>query len=195
LDPAAEEIFYGERVPFEALGLGPELCMRLSELGLETSTAVQATAVPRILAGKDVVIGAETGSGKTLAYLMPLLQRLLLARDAPEPTPEPPEELLGGAQAWCLFPDAIVLLPNRELCEQVVAVANSLLAGGVGGGGGGSTQNSETDRSSRVVTAAAAYGGLGWPYGPGRPAPTLLVCTPQLLDGYGSLKNIPPFVK
>jgi len=63
-------------------------------------------AIPLVLAGEDVVIGAETGSGKTLAYLLPILQNLLREK--------PPN--LGKESR---MPRAVVMLPNKELCEQV----------------------------------------------------------------------------
>jgi superfamily II DNA/RNA helicase len=45
--------------------------------GAHCSTTIQSIAIPEILGGKNVVIGAETGSGKTLAYLLPLLQDVM----------------------------------------------------------------------------------------------------------------------
>lgn len=59
-------------VPF-TLGLLPEIVRAMEARGAYCSTAIQARAIPEILARKDVVIGAETGSGKTLAYLLPLI--------------------------------------------------------------------------------------------------------------------------
>jgi superfamily II DNA or RNA helicase len=53
---------------------------------------------------QDVVARARTGSGKTLAYVLPLLHKLLTSTAA--------------ANAAC-FPRALVLVPTRELCEQV----------------------------------------------------------------------------
>ena len=65
---------------FAALGLDPRIVAALGRLGFVRPTPVQAAAVPALLAGGDVVMGAETGSGKTLAYVLPLLQRLLAAQ-------------------------------------------------------------------------------------------------------------------
>lgn len=53
--------------------------------------------------GKDVVARAKTGSGKTLAYLLPLLQKLFA--DSPSKSN--------------LAPAAFILVPTRELCQQV----------------------------------------------------------------------------
>ena len=56
---------------------------------------------PQVLEGKDVVARARTGSGKTLAYLLPALHKVLTADR--------------GRAGW----QALVLVPTRELCEQV----------------------------------------------------------------------------
>ena len=61
----------------------------------------QAEAIPRALEGRDIVARARTGSGKTLAYLLPALHRVLSAGK--------------GRAGW----QALVLVPTRELCEQV----------------------------------------------------------------------------
>ncbi|CAM9883196.1 unnamed protein product, partial [Hapterophycus canaliculatus] len=84
----------------------------------------QAAAVPGILGGEDMIVGAETGSGKTLAYLLPIVERVLrghtMAKDLPD-------ELLGNARGWPMFPDVIVLVPNKELCDQVHSVLKGIL--------------------------------------------------------------------
>ena len=94
---------------FEGLGLGAELADALGQLGFSRPTRIQAAALPAILAGKDVVMGAETGSGKTLAYVLPALQRVL-----------------GEREAWDKRPEVLVLVPNQELARQVTAVIASI---------------------------------------------------------------------
>eukprot|EP00241_Pyramimonas_parkeae_P023334 CAMPEP_0114312126 /NCGR_PEP_ID=MMETSP0059-20121206/20239_1 /TAXON_ID=36894 /ORGANISM="Pyramimonas parkeae, Strain CCMP726" /LENGTH=300 /DNA_ID=CAMNT_0001436441 /DNA_START=60 /DNA_END=959 /DNA_ORIENTATION=+ len=81
-----------------------------------TPTAVQTKGVPLALAGKDLVARARTGSGKTLAYLLPTFHKLL------QPS----------AAARGTFPRALLLVPTRELCEQVKNEATKLMnhAGG-----------------------------------------------------------------
>lgn len=86
---------------FSETGLDPRLLRALTKRGLSTPTAVQRDAIPKTLEGKDVVARARTGSGKTLAYLLPALHRILST-----------EPLSGSFKA-------IVLVPTRELCEQV----------------------------------------------------------------------------
>jgi ATP-dependent RNA helicase RhlE len=46
------------------------------ELGYEQPTPVQEQAIPIVLAGRDLMGGAQTGTGKTAAFALPALQRL-----------------------------------------------------------------------------------------------------------------------
>ncbi|XP_024367407.1 DEAD-box ATP-dependent RNA helicase 16 [Physcomitrium patens] len=97
-----------EDVGFEEMGLDARLLRALSKKGLSYPTPVQAKAMPLILEGKDVVARAKTGSGKTLSYLLPLVHKLLAE---------------GGSKKG---PRAMVLVPTRELCQQVYDEATSL---------------------------------------------------------------------
>ncbi|KAG5191577.1 P-loop containing nucleoside triphosphate hydrolase protein [Tribonema minus] len=158
--------------------------------GSPCSTAIQAMAIPEILARKDVVIGAETGSGKTLAYLLPLMHDLM-TRTLEDPSPE----LLGNARSWGMFPDAIILTPNRELCEQVRGVAAQLLEE-LGNPLRGEERAHEAAVLNTHTSIEALYGAsFDYPYSEARPAPQLLVCTPAFLAGYGALRSIPLFVR
>lgn len=101
-----------EEKTFEGLGLDPRLIRALTKKGIEKPTPIQRTAIPFILEGKDVVARAKTGSGKTFAYLLPLLHNLLsdsVPRDSVAPT-------------------ALVLVPTRELCQQIHSEVSSLIA-------------------------------------------------------------------
>ncbi|XP_077686888.1 putative ATP-dependent RNA helicase DDX28 [Eretmochelys imbricata] len=102
----------GGGASFQALGLGPALVSALRSLSVTQPTAVQRRAIPALLRGGNALCAAETGSGKTLAYLLPLFQKLL-SRPALGP-------------AWSPSPRSLVLLPSRELAEQVRSVASSL---------------------------------------------------------------------
>ena len=84
---------------FDELDLLPEVHKTLQELSFTTPTPIQARALPAALAGRDVIGKAQTGTGKTLAFGLPLIQKM-------DPT-------RGAAQA-------LVLLPTRELAQQVV---------------------------------------------------------------------------
>jgi ATP-dependent RNA helicase DDX56/DBP9 len=88
---------------FEELGLDARLVRALLKKGIEKPTPIQHVAIPLILEGKDVVARAKTGSGKTLAYLLPLLQKLFTS----------------NSDRKKLAPNVFVLVPSRELCQQV----------------------------------------------------------------------------
>ena len=65
---------------FTDLGLISPLLTRLTELKYQQATPIQAQAIPSILAGRDVIAGANTGSGKTAAFALPILQKLSLGK-------------------------------------------------------------------------------------------------------------------
>ncbi|QNN46159.1 DEAD/DEAH box helicase [Thermomonas brevis] len=88
---------------FDTLGLAPALLRALADYGYENPTPIQAQAIPLILAGHDVLGGAQTGTGKTAAFGLPLLQKL-----AELPKPE-------GLHR----PRVLVLTPTRELAVQI----------------------------------------------------------------------------
>jgi ATP-dependent RNA helicase RhlE len=88
---------------FEDLGLAPALLRALADYGYATPTPIQAQAIPLILAGHDVLGGAQTGTGKTAAFGLPLLQKL-----AEMPKPQ-------GVHR----PRVLVLTPTRELAVQI----------------------------------------------------------------------------
>ncbi|KAI3500284.1 hypothetical protein L1887_36103 [Cichorium endivia] len=98
---------------FEELGLDPRLIRALTKKNIEKPTPIQQTGIPLILEGKDVVARAKTGSGKTFAYLLPLLQKLLSDNNA--------------SSAQALAPTAMILVPSRELCQQVYSEVLSLI--------------------------------------------------------------------
>jgi ATP-dependent RNA helicase RhlE len=91
---------------FDELGLAPELLRAISEEGYTDPTPIQAQAIPIVLAGKDLMGGAQTGTGKTAAFTLPLLQRILpFASPSPSPARHPVRILM--------------LAPTRELAIQV----------------------------------------------------------------------------
>jgi superfamily II DNA/RNA helicase len=71
---------------FQELGLREDLLRAVSDQGYTEPTPIQRQAIPTILEGGDVLAGAQTGTGKTAGFTLPLLQRLMEARPAPEPT-------------------------------------------------------------------------------------------------------------
>ena len=114
---------------FESLGLMPELVRAVADEGYTTPTPVQVQAIPVILAGRDVLAGAQTGTGKTAGFTLPLLQLLSSQANAsPSPARHPIR--------------ALVLTPTRELAAQVeesiriygrhLRLKTTLVYGGVG---------------------------------------------------------------
>ncbi len=91
---------------FQDLGLAPEILRAVTEQGYTDPTPIQATAIPIVLAGHDVMGGAQTGTGKTASFTLPLLQRLSRhANSSPSPAKHPVR--------------ALILAPTRELAMQV----------------------------------------------------------------------------
>jgi ATP-dependent RNA helicase RhlE len=111
-------------MPFAALGLLPELTRALADRGYTEPTAVQSRVIPEILAGRDILAGAQTGTGKTAGFTLPLLQRLNADGRASK------------------APRALILVPTRELAAQVhesiraygkyLSLRSAVVFGGVG---------------------------------------------------------------
>lgn len=89
---------------FLSLGLQSQLVDIVSDLGFKEPTPVQQQSIPMILAGHDVLAGAQTGTGKTAAFGLPVIQRLL----------ETPLVERNNKQIR-----ALILTPTRELAQQV----------------------------------------------------------------------------
>ncbi|MFT4060733.1 MAG: DEAD/DEAH box helicase [Edaphocola sp.] len=93
---------------FSDLNLTGPLLKALDEMGLHTPTTIQQQAFAPIMSGRDVCGIAQTGTGKTFAYLLPCLRQIEFSKDR--------------------FPQMLVLVPTRELVQQVVAAARQLSA-------------------------------------------------------------------
>ncbi len=91
---------------FASLGLIEPLLKAIEEAGYSTPTPIQAQAIPAVLAGGDLLAGAQTGTGKTAGFTLPLLH--LMAAKAPA----------SGAQNKRVV-RALILTPTRELAAQV----------------------------------------------------------------------------
>ncbi len=61
---------------FDELNLAPAILKAVHEQGYDTPTPIQAQAIPAVLAGHDLLAGAQTGTGKTAAFTLPLLHLL-----------------------------------------------------------------------------------------------------------------------
>jgi len=114
---------------FEDLNLAPAIQKAVAEQGYETPTPIQAQAIPAVLAGHDLLAGAQTGTGKTAAFTLPMLHKLTMSRSK--------ENKFGvyGVRA-------LVLTPTRELAAQVeesvrnygkyLQLTSTVIFGGVG---------------------------------------------------------------
>jgi ATP-dependent RNA helicase DeaD len=141
LTPVQKALLYAEQSmntpPVEAVGaIAPEDTLpevQLADLSKPLQAAceragwpglmpVQQKALPYMLAGRDIMVQAQTGSGKTGAFLLPLLGRLK------------------ASQTSC---QALILVPTRELAQQVAAEAGTVFAG-------------------TGIECIAVYGGVGY---------------------------------
>ncbi len=93
---------------FTAIGLIEPLLARLAELQYQQPTPIQAQAIPSVLAGRDLIAGANTGSGKTATFALPILQQAF-------------EQHRGSEQAKAKgnFVTGLIVVPTRELAKQV----------------------------------------------------------------------------
>ena len=115
---------------FESLGLIEPLLKAVAETGYTTPTPIQAQAIPAVLAGGDLLAGAQTGTGKTAGFTLPLLHKLSTSSVAPTTGKRPIR--------------ALILTPTRELAAQVeesvrlygkyLPIKSMVMFGGVGMG-------------------------------------------------------------
>ncbi|NDC36493.1 MAG: DEAD/DEAH box helicase, partial [Proteobacteria bacterium] len=94
---------------FDTFGLADQLLANLGAMEITTPTPIQRQAIPVVLAGTDVVGLAQTGTGKTAAFMLPIIQKLLSGK-------------MGTLRA-------LVVVPTRELAEQVLQTARALAEG------------------------------------------------------------------
>lgn len=103
-------------VTFSNLRICKELVETLNETNITHPTTVQLQTIPKVLKGHNILCAAETGSGKTLSYLLPIIHRLQADVEA-QMSAETTSKIR-----------TVVLVPSRELADQVVAVARPLCA-------------------------------------------------------------------
>ncbi|WP_408641844.1 DEAD/DEAH box helicase [Saccharopolyspora oryzae] len=101
--PEAEEPGTANATPqaptFAELDVHPDIVRALSESGIERTFAIQELTLPLAMNGEDLIGQARTGTGKTLGFGVPLLHRVQVPGDG--------------------TPQALVVVPTRELCLQV----------------------------------------------------------------------------
>jgi superfamily II DNA/RNA helicase len=120
---------------FRSLGILPETAEALEAVGITTPFPIQEMTLPVALAGNDVIGQAKTGTGKTLGFGLPLLERVVVPADV-EAGRAQPEDVVSG-------PQALVVVPTRELCTQV-------------------TNDLQTAGKARNVRVLAIYGGRAY---------------------------------
>ena len=91
---------------FNALAVDQRILDAVARMGFAEMTAIQAQAIPRLLAGKDIIGRSQTGTGKTLAFAIPAVQKVDPAAKRPQ---------------------VLILLPTRELALQVAGEFEKLL--------------------------------------------------------------------
>jgi ATP-dependent RNA helicase RhlE len=114
---------------FSTLGLSEALLRAVADQGYTEPTPIQAKAIPAVLAGGDLLAGAQTGTGKTAGFVLPMLQRLSTTASPYKSGPRKPLR-------------ALILTPTRELAAQIeesirvygkyLHVSSMVLFGGVG---------------------------------------------------------------
>ncbi len=134
---------------FDELNLAPAILKAVHEQGYETPTPIQAQAIPAVLAGHDLLAGAQTGTGKTAAFTLPMLNRLSQGSAS--------KSKFGSKGVR-----ALVLTPTRELAAQVeesvraygkyLDINSTVVFGGVG-------MNPQIDRIKRGVDVLVATPG------------------------------------
>ncbi|EMD88621.1 hypothetical protein COCC4DRAFT_136993 [Bipolaris maydis ATCC 48331] len=88
------------------LDLSEEMLGALAKLKFSEPTDIQASTIPEIIAGRDVIGKASTGSGKTLAFGIPIIESYLTRRAASKDTKDK-------------VPLALIIAPTRELAHQI----------------------------------------------------------------------------
>jgi ATP-dependent RNA helicase RhlE len=141
--------FWRAIMKFEELNLAPAILQAVQEQGYDTPTPVQAQAIPIVLAGHDLLAGAQTGTGKTAAFMLPILHKLSMS--------EAGRNKFGGKAIR-----ALVLTPTRELAAQIeesakdygkyLSLQSTVVFGGVG-------MKPQVDRVKRGVDVLVATPG------------------------------------
>ncbi|EAR60630.1 DEAD/DEAH box helicase [Neptuniibacter caesariensis] len=90
---------------FKDLCLSQPVLQAVENAGYHEASPVQAEAIPAVLSGKDLLVGAKTGTGKTAAFALPVLDQLLNTSSQVQPDKK--------------VIKALVLVPTRELAQQV----------------------------------------------------------------------------
>lgn len=130
---------------FEDLKLSAPLLNAIQKLNFSECTPIQNQSIPPLLEGKDLAGLAQTGTGKTAAFLLPLMERVLRSQMLPEGSDPEVIDLhkVRGFPDWKPFHWILILVPTRELAEQVL-------------------QNIKSFGTEAGLEGCAIYGGTGY---------------------------------
>src|SRR3989337_64378 len=87
----------------------PDILQGVKDAGFEECTPIQEQSLPECLAGKDVIAQSQTGTGKTAVFLLTVFNKVMAS--GPDPSGKP---------------KALVMVPTRELCTQIIDDAAKL---------------------------------------------------------------------
>ncbi|ETO01718.1 hypothetical protein RFI_35721 [Reticulomyxa filosa] len=110
---------------FKTFGLDRRVLQALRKKGLVTPTVVQKKAVPAALEKKDILLRAKTGSGKTLAFVLPMIENALRSLEM-EQNNSGKLSYENGVMKRSRI-KSIILVPTRELVNQVAEVVNDVI--------------------------------------------------------------------
>lgn len=107
---------------FAELGVAGPIVASLASAGITHPFPIQALTLPVALSGADIIGQAKTGTGKTLGFGIPLLQRVVGRTEDSSVTSDPDSTPDGvGDAKEPRLPQALVVVPTRELAKQVAA--------------------------------------------------------------------------
>lgn len=136
--------------PFTELNIHPLLVEALRGQGIKDATDFQRQAISTVPKGEHTLLAAETGCGKTIAYLVPIIQDLI----------DHKTDLLNN-------PSALIIVPNRELVEQIKKIAQILaepfnlkVHGLVGGNTKKIMMNPQFDETDILIATPGVIGKL-----------------------------------
>ncbi|OQW50399.1 MAG: hypothetical protein A4S09_00995 [Proteobacteria bacterium SG_bin7] len=129
---------------FSELEILPVLKAAVEKLGYADLTPIQEASFPYIMSGKDIAGLAQTGTGKTAAFLIPLMHRILLSKElSQQQPPANSDPKVVPFINWQKRDFILVMVPTRELCEQVYKNFSDL-------------------RGDSGLRATTVYGGVGY---------------------------------
>ena len=104
------------RRPFHTLSLNADLVSKLAAIRITSPTFTQKVVIPKLLNSScHAIISSQTGSGKTLTYLAPIISSL-----------DTQKKLENPIHLEKISPDAMIIVPNRQLANQILKILSEL---------------------------------------------------------------------